>query len=42
MQQYPLQNTIIGLSYIKTYMTDAPPTTTARKFKLSEGFYDNR
>ncbi len=21
-------------------MTDAPPTTTARKFKLSEGFYD--
>ncbi|MGI8893044.1 MAG: apolipoprotein N-acyltransferase [Bacteroidia bacterium] len=40
MQQHPQLNLIIGLSYIKSYMTDGPPTTTARKFKLSEGYYD--
>ena len=40
IQSYPQLNVVIGLSYIKTYMTEAAPTATARKFKLSEGFFD--
>ena len=40
IQQYPQLNVVIGLTLIKSYMTDSPPTTTARKFKLTEGYYD--
>lgn len=40
MQQYPGLNYVLGLSYIKSYLTDEPPTATARKFRLSEGYYD--
>ena len=41
MQQYPEINVILGLSFIKAYLTaDEPPTATARKFRLTEGYFD--
>jgi apolipoprotein N-acyltransferase len=40
MQQHPQLNYVIGLSFIKSYTSDAPPTATARKFRMSDGYYD--
>ncbi len=40
MVQHQQVNYIIGLNYIQEYATAVKPTPTARKFKISEGYYD--